>query len=652
MDQRKKRVQNMCGIAGYISDHPVDPDPSLLVRMCDRIQHRGPDAYGYYQKGPVALGHRRLSIIDVSGGNQPLGNEDGSIQIIFNGEIYNYLELRADLVKRQHQFVTQSDTEVLAHLYEEVGERLPDYLNGMFAFAIWDASRQELFLARDPFGKKPLYYSTSTPGYRLCFASELKALTAIPRFDYAVNSRSIADFLTFGYIPDPETAFRNVQKLEPGSSLLVSRSDERRRKYWTPRFEADEGADFNRSIGALAELAADSVERRMISDVPLGGFLSGGVDSSAVVAFMAQRAGGRVKSFSIGFTDENFNELEYARMVARRYQTEHYEEVVTPSVYDTLRTLVDHYDEPFADASAIPTLYLCRMTRQHVTVALSGDGADELFGGYRRYRFAVAEEQIRKRVPRWLRRSVIRKAGEIYPQLDTWPRVFRGKATLCELSYSFPESYASAMSAFRYGALNEVLSAELKRELDGYSPIVNYMDRFKKYAHLPALKQLQAVDLETYLPGDILVKVDRASMAYSLEARCPWLDYRMGNLAGSLPADFLLKNGRGKHIFKEMVGPHIPEAIINRPKMGFGGPLHTWMRTSLKPVFEALVLRPEFGRYVELGAVKRIWDRHQSGQRDFSRDLWHLLMLACWHDRHASSQRTELLAEVAASCSN
>jgi asparagine synthase (glutamine-hydrolysing) len=231
MDQRKKRVQNMCGIAGYISDHPVDPDPSLLVRMCDRIQHRGPDAYGYYQKGPVALGHRRLSIIDVSGGNQPLGNEDGSIQIIFNGEIYNYLELRADLVKRQHQFVTQSDTEVLAHLYEEVGERLPDYLNGMFAFAIWDASRQELFLARDPFGKKPLYYSTSTPGYRLCFASELKALTAIPRFDYAVNSRSIADFLTFGYIPDPETAFRNVQKLEPGSSLLVSRSDERRRKY-------------------------------------------------------------------------------------------------------------------------------------------------------------------------------------------------------------------------------------------------------------------------------------------------------------------------------------------------------------------------------------------------------------------------------------
>jgi len=642
----------MCGIAGYISNSPSDPDPSLLLRMCDRIQHRGPDAYGYYQKGPVALGHRRLSIIDVSGGNQPLGNEDGSVQIVFNGEIYNYQELRADLVKGQHQFVTHSDTEVLVHLYEEVGERLPDYLNGMFAFAIWDASRQELFVARDPFGKKPLYYSTSVPGYRFCFASELKALTAIPRFDYRINPRSIADFLTFSYIADPDTVFQNVQKLEPGSSLLVSRSGERRRKYWTPPFQVDEGADFQRSVATLSELAADSVERRMMSDVPLGGFLSGGVDSSAVVAFMAQRAGGRVKSFSIGFTDEEFDELEYARMVATRYQTEHHEEVVTASVYDMLRTLVDHYDEPFADASAVPTLYLSRMTRQHVTVALSGDGADELFGGYRRYRFAVAEQDMRAWIPQWVRQSVIRKAGEIYPQLDTWPRMFRGKATLCELSYSLPESYASAMSGFRYGLLNEILSAELKSELDGYSPVVNYTDRFQKFAHLPALKQLQAVDLETYLPGDILVKVDRASMAYSLEARCPWLDYRMGELAGSLPADFLLNNGRGKHIFKEMVAPHIPEPIISRPKMGFGVPMGAWMRSSLKPVFEALVLRPDFSRYVDLGAVNGIWQRHLSGRRDFGRELWALLMLACWHDRHASPKQTELLAEVAGSHAN
>ncbi len=637
----------MCGIAGYICNQPKDPDPSLLVRMCDRIRHRGPDAYGYYQHGPVALGHRRLSIIDVSGGNQPLGNEDGSIQIVFNGEIYNYLELRADLVKRQHQFVTESDTEVLVHLYEEVGERLPDYLNGMFAFAIWDASRQELFVARDRFGKKPFYYSTSVPGYRFCFASELKALTAMPSFDYAVNSRSIADFLTFSYIADPDTVFRNVHKLEPGSSLLVSRSAERRRKYWTPPFQVDEGADFKRSVDTLAELAADSVERRMISDVPLGGFLSGGVDSSSVVAFMAQRAGGRVKSFSIGFTNQEFDELEYARMVATRYQTEHYEEVVTPSVHEVLRTLVDHYDEPFADSSAVPTLYLARMTRQHVTVALSGDGADELFGGYRRYRFAVAEQRMRRHIPRWFRESVIRKAGEIYPQLDTWPRVFRGKATLSELSYSLAESYASAMSGFRYGLLNRILSPDMRSDLNGYSPVVNFCDRFKKYAHLPALKQLQAIDLETYLPGDILVKVDRASMAYSLEARCPWLDYRMAELAGSLPADFLLKNGRGKHIFKEMVAPHIPEPIINRPKMGFGVPMADWMRTSLKPVFEALVLRPEFSRYVDLGAVKRIWQVHQSGRRDYGRDLWSLLMLACWHDRHAGPQQSELLAQVA-----
>src|SRR5436305_4687302 len=288
----------MCGIAGFIAEGSPTLRSTLLSRMCDKIAHRGPDACGYYRQGAVELGHRRLSIIDVGGGKQPLGNEDGSIQIVFNGEIYNYLELRAELVGKGHRFATNSDTEVLVHLYEEAGERMPERLNGMFAFAIWDGRKQELFLARDPFGKKPLYYSTAVRGFRFCFASELKALTVMPGFDSALNPESLADFLTFNYVPDPQTIYRNVWKLQPGRSLVVSAAGTRERRYWTPRFDSGEGADFDRAAAELEALAADSVERRMIADVPLGGFLSGGVDSSAVVAFMAQRAGRQVKTFS------------------------------------------------------------------------------------------------------------------------------------------------------------------------------------------------------------------------------------------------------------------------------------------------------------------------------------------------------------------
>jgi asparagine synthase (glutamine-hydrolysing) len=631
----------MCGIAGFLADGA--PDLNLLSRMCDRIEHRGPDAFGYYSQGPAALGHRRLSIIDVGGGKQPLGNENGSIQIVFNGEIYNFLEIRAELEQKGHRFATSSDTEVLVHLYEEVGERMPDRLNGMFALAIWDSNKQELFVARDRFGKKPLYYSTDIPGFRFCFASELKALTILPGFDPEVNPESLADFLAFNYVPDPQTIYRRVWKLRPGHSLLVTREGVRERRFWTPPFGIREGADFARAVSELEELAGDSVERRMISDVPLGGFLSGGVDSSAVVAFMAQRAGRQVKTFSIGFTDERYSEVRYARMVAERYATDHHEEIVTPSVQDMLRVLVQHFDEPFADASAIPTLYLSRMTRRHVTVALSGDGADELFGGYRRYRFAVAGERARQRIPEWIRTSVIGTAGKYYPKFDYLPRVFRAKASLTEIAQSFGEAYAESMSGFRFGQLNRILAPELRRELNGYSPLRRFAERFTAYRHLSPLQQLQAVDLETYLPGDILVKVDRASMAYSLEARAPWLDYRMAELAFALPDSFHIKGGVGKRLFKDVASRHIPQEIIGRAKMGFVSPVGGWFRTSLKSAFETVVLRPELTRYIDLDAVRSMWRKHQAGARNYERELWALLMLACWDDTHVNSRHGEVL---------
>jgi asparagine synthase (glutamine-hydrolysing) len=387
----------MCGIAGFLTDGS-SANPALLKRMCDRLVHRGPDDEGYHIQGPLGLGFRRLSIIDVSGGHQPLSNEDGTVTVAFNGEIYNYLELRKGLVERGHRFATSSDTEVLVHLYEEVGERLPEYLNGMFAFAIADSRTGELFLARDRTGKKPLYYSTSVPSLRLCFASELKALVALPDFPGQVNASSVADFLALSYVPEWATIYTGASKLPPGHSLTVGRGGLRLRRYWRACFE-ERSRNVAGAIEELQSLAQDAVKRRMISDVPLGAFLSGGVDSSAVVGMMAEQSSLPVKTFSIGFTSKAFDELEYARLAARMHGTEHHEEVVSPSIHDVLDELCHQFDEPFGDSSAIPTLSLARMTRRHVTVALSGDGADEVFGGYRRYRFGVLEERIREKFP-------------------------------------------------------------------------------------------------------------------------------------------------------------------------------------------------------------------------------------------------------------
>ena len=609
-------------------------DRDLIASMCDRIRHRGPDGSGYLIDGNVALGHRRLSIIDVAGGTQPLGNEDGAIQIIFNGEIYNYRELRSDLLKRGHHFATESDTEVLVHLYEEAGERLPEYLNGMFAFAIWDRRRQRLFLARDRFGEKPLYYTCGVPGMRFCFASELKALREIPEFPGAVNHRSVIDMIALSYIPDPDTIYEGVFKLRPGHSLTVDRDGVRSRRYWTPSFRIQPEKNFADAVEELRDLAADSVERRMMSDVPLGAFLSGGVDSSSVVAFMARRAPDRVKTFSIGFTTKEIDETHFARMVAERYETEHHEQVVSPDIFEVLDTLVDHYDEPFGDSSAIPTLYLAQMTRRHVTVALSGDGADEVFGGYRRYRFGVLEARLRQIFPEWFRHSVIRLGARCYPKFDYLPQVFRAKSLLTCLSQELADAYFTSMSATTDAELNRIVSPELEGKLNGYRPRQRFRSLFEGVQELGPLEQLQSVDFETYLPGDILVKMDRATMAHSLEARAPMLDHRLAELACSMPTGFKLHGSVGKHVLKQAVRDDVPAAVIERRKSGFTAPLAHWFRTSLKPIFESSVLEGAMQEFLSVDQVRRIWKEHQSGARNHDRKLWNLLMLAQWSGRH------------------
>jgi asparagine synthase (glutamine-hydrolysing) len=612
--------------------------------MCGRLVHRGPDAYGEYCHGAVALGHRRLSIIDLSGGGQPMGNEDGTLQVVFNGEIYNFQELGEELIRKGHRFATRSDTEVLVHLYEEAGERMTERLNGMFAFAIWDTRRQELFLARDRLGKKPLYYSLAVPGMRVCFASELKPFLEAPGFSPQVNPKAIADFLCFSYIPDPETIYQGIHKLEPGSSILIRRDGERRRRYWKPEFSSDARLSFEDALDEIRSLAADSVRRRMISDVPLGAFLSGGVDSSAVTGVMAREAAGMVKTFSIGFEDKRFDELEFARLAAAHNHTEHYEEVVTPSIHETLGRMTEHFDEPFGDSSAIPMLYLSRMTRQYVTVALSGDGADELFGGYRRYRFGVIEERLRALFPNVFRATVIRAAGRWYPKFDYLPQVFRAKTLLTNLAQEIGDAYFTTMTAFRDDGLEEVLSPPLRAELGGYSPRQAYRARFEAVRHLGPLEQMQSVDLDTWLPGDILVKADRATMAYSIESRSPWLDFRMAELACRIPASMKIHGAIGKHVFKQAMSPYVPRPLIERTKMGFSAPLESWFRTSLKPVFEASVLSDGIGGLVSAPAVRKLWQQHQSGVSNHDKKLWNLLMLGLWHGKYRSRamDRTEM----------
>lgn len=617
----------MCGIAGYLRAAQTPLIREYLRPMCDSMVHRGPDAYGEYFDADVALGHRRLSIIDVEGGAQPLGNEDGSIQVVFNGEIYNFRELRQDLERRGHRTRTKSDTEVLVHLYEEEGERLPEKLNGMFAFAIWDSRRRRLFLARDRFGEKPLYYTSALPGLSFAFASELKALMRAPGFPKRVNPQSVAEFISNAYVADPSTIYSDVSRLRPGHSLTVSWDGTVIQRYWAPSFVVNPDSRFSASAERLHELASDAVEMRRMSEVPLGGFLSGGVDSSAVVACMAGKMADPVKTFTVGFTAPEFDERPYARMVSARYSTDHFEFEVNSSVHEMLDRIAETYDEPFGDASAVPTLYLARLARQHVTVALSGDGADELFGGYLRYG-RVLDRITRSLLPQRFRRFGFASRWCYDRQAIGAP----GSALGSAMSRRLGDEYYRATTTISDERLTALLAPELRASLGGYSPLAAMRSRFEPLKDLPLLLQMQAVDMETYLPADILVKMDRATMAHSLESRAPWLDHRLAEFAGALPQAFKLRGGSGKRILKQAFRERLPRAVLTREKKGFSVPLAAWFRTSLKQIFEERVLTPRMACYLELGEARRLWSEHQSGMHDdHSWVLWNLLALGLWH---------------------
>ncbi|MEJ5366996.1 MAG: asparagine synthase (glutamine-hydrolyzing) [Bryobacteraceae bacterium] len=624
----------MCGIAGFLMRGGMSADPERARAMAASLVHRGPDGEGFFVEEGAALAHRRLSIIDLEGGTQPMHNEDGSLCIVFNGEIYNFLELRPELERAGHVFRTRSDTEVLLHLYEELGEAMTERLNGMFAFAIWDRRKRELFLARDRFGKKPLYYLENQGPYRFAFASEAKALLALPETGRTPDAACVADFLAFGYVPEPRSIYRGIRKLPAGSWLRVSEAGLYERRYWRLEFGETEQR-WDEAAAQIDRLASDAVRLRLVSDVPLGAFLSGGVDSSAVVAYMARHAPGRVRTFSIGFDERDYDETRYARMIAERYRTDHCEQIVRPQIGEMLDVLVHHFDEPFGDASAIPSLYLARMTRQHVTVALSGDGADEIFAGYRRYRHALIEERIRRKFPDWFRRTFFRAAGKIYPKFDYLPQVFRAKSMLANLSCDLADAYFNSLTVFRDAELDRILHPDLRRALAGHDARAEYRERFLRYRELAPLEQLQAVDVETYLPGDILVKADRATMAWSLEGRSPWLDYRLAELAARLPCGWKVSGGNGKFIFKKTVEPLAPGEILWRPKMGFVMPLKEWFRGELRPVFEREVLEGADAGLIDRQEAARLLRQHVSGVRNRDRWLWHLLVLQLWARRWA-----------------
>ncbi len=602
----------MCGIAGYLRAENTALGHNFLKPMCDLLAHRGPDGYGEYFDLDIALGHRRLSIIDIAGGAQPLGNEDGSVQVVFNGEIYNHQELRSTLEKQGHHLRTKSDTEVLVHLYEEHGESMPELLNGMFAFAIWDRRRKKLFLARDRFGEKPLYYLTSLSSFRVCFASELKSLMLLPGFEKNVRPESIPEFLSSGYIADPSTIYRHVQRLGPGETVSIDWADVRVRRYWSPAFAVTPGLHYSACSEQLGHLTDEAVRCRLMSDVPLGAFLSGGLDSSAVVACMSASASEPVRTFSIGFATPAFDERKFARLAAERCHTQHREFIVNANIAAMLDLCLEHYDEPFGDSSAIPTLYLSRLAKTDVTVALSGDGGDEVFGGYDRYSKVLASS-VRSLLPSRFQRLTAATEWSF----DRFPALFSSPAARGRLSRAVAEHYYHWISATDADGLNRILSPDLQRALQGYTPKAALVERFERHRALPLLQQMQAVDMETYLPGDILVKMDRATMAFSLESRAPWLDHKLAEYAGTLPQDFKLKHGIGKRILRQTFQSRLPQTTLTRSKMGFGVPLAAWLRTSLKSMFEEYVFHPEMAQYLNMAEVKLLWDEHQSGANDY-----------------------------------
>jgi asparagine synthase (glutamine-hydrolysing) len=616
----------MCGIAGVVST--VRADPCLVRRMCDVLAHRGPDGTGFHEDGHAALGMRRLAIIDVLGGNQPVYNEDRTVVAVFNGEIYNFAALRRELRSRGHRLATSGDTECLVHLYEEFGDDLVHRLRGMFAFAIWDGPERRLLLARDRVGKKPLFWRAD--GGTLWFGSELKSLMQDPAVRRDVDPVALHHYLTYQYVPAPWSIYHGIHKLPPGHLLAWQDGTAELSRYWrldcTPRQVASE----EDATEQLREHLLDATRIRMVSERPLGAFLSGGIDSSAVVAAMAQQTGERVKTFSIGFDDEQFDERRYARMLAEHYNTDHHELVITPSALDVLPTLSWHYDEPFADSSAIPSFYLARMSREHVTVVLNGDGGDELFGGYRRYLVMARAGWI---PPLSFLRHRLDRVGSSLVSRSTPQSALRKAGRVVELlGHAVPRRYARLMSYFTPEQKAALYSNALREQLAEVDSYQLFDDVFADSRADSDVGRVMDIDVNTYLPGDLLVKMDIATMANSLEARSPFLDHHLMEWAAGLPARLKVHSGTTKYLLKKAVAEWLPSELVTRPKMGFGVPLATWLRTDLAELsWDVLTDHTARSRGLfRPQAVTELLRQHRDGC-DHGNRIWALVQLELWY---------------------
>jgi asparagine synthase (glutamine-hydrolysing) len=622
----------MCGIAGFVGSGgpPAGAEAEeVLARMCGVIAHRGPDDQGtVVLDGVAALGMRRLSIIDLAGGHQPLYGCDPAVQLVYNGEVYNFQELHRELEARGHVFKTRSDTEAIVHAYEEWGAGCVERLRGMFAFAVWDGRRRELFVARDRVGKKPLYYAV-TAGGDFVFGSELKSLLEHPGVRPEADDEAVDAYLTFGYVPDPLCVFRGVRKLPPGHRLTFARGRVSVEPYWDFPVESD--PEPRRAEDYLEELRAlldEAVRIRLVADVPLGAFLSGGVDSSAVVGLMARNSPRPVKTFSIGFREDSYDELRYARVAARHFGTEHQEFVVTPDICGVVDELAWHFDEPFADSSAIPTYVVSKMAREHVKVVLSGDGGDELFAGYTRY-VVERERGGFARLPRVLRAGVMRPLGRSLPH-GAWGRNFIHNVALNPL-----DRYLEEVSVFTSLNRPSLYAGEFRRRLGGGRGNASalFLGHAERAAGAGPLASLLYLDSKTYLPGDILTKVDRMSMAASLEARVPLLDHKLIEFVARIPASLKMRGSETKHVFKRAVRGLVPDEILDRPKQGFGVPIQRWINDELRERVRGTLSEPRtLGRgYFEPAYVRRLIDEHARGRRDHSTSLWALFMFELWH---------------------
>ena len=624
----------MCGIVGFVNKDGRTADRSVLEAMNAAIIHRGPDDDGFYVHGNVALAMRRLSIIDLASGKQPIHNADKTKWIVFNGEIYNYQELRQGLEERGHKFYTRSDTEAIIHLYDEFGVDCVQHLRGMFAFAIWDETDKSLFIARDRVGKKPLLYSHQ-PNGDLIFGSEFQAVLKHPSITREVDYAAIDSYLSYLCVPAPQTAFKQIRKLEPGHWMRWRDGEIKTERYWLPDFSKKIKISEEEAIVETTRIVRESTKLRMISEVPLGAFLSGGVDSSIVVALMAQESATPVKTFSIGFEEQDFSELKYAKRVAEHVGAEYHEFIVRPNALDVLPTLVDHYGEPYADSSAIPTYYVSKETREHVTVALNGDGGDESFAGYERY-MAMEIAEIYRRIPRVLRSAFIEGPINAYPTSELKKtRVRDVQRFFTSANEERTQRYFRWMSTFKPAVKADIYTTDFTEALNGHEAS-DVLDRwFDKANGSGLLDATLLTDQMTYLPNDLLVKVDIASMANSLEARSPFLDHKVIEFAASLPENLKMNRFRAKYLLKKVAARLVPNEVIYRRKMGFGVPIGQWFRGEMKDFVRGVLLSESSltRGIIKPEMIEKYVNEHTKGDFDHAFQIWSLLMMELWFQR-------------------